>query len=200
MRVEQPGHRTVSLHEWHLVGPDGLPVRHRTIQVVRALRPGLRSYTYRFDRHEAIVEVIRGATPSEPYDDADTPGLMAVELTFPRPLLLGETASFEYVTRFRWRSVPPPRFRRAARSLVEHVDIRVTFSPDRLPAEVQWCLWGGFTEDAQLRAAERVEVTADHTVHRFVERLHGQTVGFTWTWPPGLEPVAPRGELLEAAD
>jgi len=29
----RPAHRTVSLHEWHLVGADGLPLRHRTVHV-----------------------------------------------------------------------------------------------------------------------------------------------------------------------
>ena len=185
-----PGHRTVALHEWHLVGPDGLPLRHRTIQVIRALRPGLSSYTYRFDRREAVVEVLRGATPGKPYADLLL-GLTGIDLHFPRPLEAGETASFEYVTHFRWQAVPPPRFRRAARSPVEHVDIRVGFTPPRLPAEVRWCLWDGFGDDAPLRAVERVELDAHHSVHRYVERLEGHTVGFEWTWPPGQEPVPP---------
>ena len=188
MTAKGPGYRTVSLHEWHLVGPDGLPLQHRTIQVVRALRPGLASYTYRFDRSEATVHSVRGATPSEPYDDAIA-GLTAVDLRFPHPLALNETASFEYETHFRWGSVPPPRFRRAARWPVQHIDIRLTFSPERLPAEVQWCVWDGFADDAVLRAAERVELDADHSVQRFVEELEGHTIGFTWEWPPGLEPV-----------
>ncbi len=57
-----PPHRTVSLHELHVVGPHGLPVRHRTVQVVRALQPGL----------------------------PDGEGFTAVELRFPRPLRLGD--------------------------------------------------------------------------------------------------------------
>lgn len=188
----QPAHRTVALHEWHRIGPDGLPVRHRTIQVIRALRPGLRSYTYRFDRRDAEVELVLGATPSEPYDD-EIPGLTAVDLVFPRPLDVGETTSFEYVTVFHWQSVPPPRFRRAARSAVEHLDVRVVFDRGRLPVEVEWGLWSGFTADAPMRAAEHVELDTNHAVQRFVEQLQGRTVGFTWTWPPGMEPTLPDG-------
>ena len=190
MNTGQPAHRTVALHEWHRLGPDGLPLRHRTIQVIRALQPGLRSYTYRFDRREAEVDLVRGAFPGEPYDD-EVPGLTAVDLVFPRPLEVGETASFEYVTVFRWQSVPPPQFRRAARTPGEHLDIRVMFAPERRPAEVEWGLWSGFTADAPQRAAERVELGTDHTVQRFVEQLHGATVGFSWTWPPGMEPTLP---------
>jgi hypothetical protein len=188
--TSQPGHRTLSLHEWHRIGADGLPLRHRTMQVIRALRPGLRSYTYRFDRREAEVEVVHGATAGEPYDD-QTPGLTAVDLVFPRPLDVGETTSIEYVTVFHWRTVPPPQIRRAARSPVDRVDVRVVFDPARLPARVQWALWGGYSADAALRACERVELASDHSVQRFVEQLQGHTVGFTWAWAEGQEPVAP---------
>ena len=198
MSTNDPAHRTVSLHEWHRLGPDGLPDRHRTIQVIRALRPGLRSYTYRFDRREAAVDLVRGATPSPPYDD-DIPGLTAVDLVFPRPLDVGETVSFEYVTVFSWQSAPPPRFRRAARFPVERLDVRIKFHPARLPVEVEWGLWGGFTDDAPLRAAERVALGGDQSVHRFVEQLHGHTVGFEWTWPPGLEPSLPGARPVQAA-
>lgn len=190
MSPSEPRHRTLSLHEWHRIGPEGLPVRHRTMQVIKALDDGLAAYTYRFDRRDAGVAAVRGARAGEPYDD-ETPGLTAVDLVFARPLARNETTSFEYETLFTWRSVPPPRFRRAARFPVEHVDIRIVFAPERLPAEVHWCLWNGFTDDAELRAAERVELDADHSVHRFVEHLEGHTVGFTWTWPAGLEPTVP---------
>jgi hypothetical protein len=64
-----PAHRTVSLHELHVVGPHGLPLQHRTVQVVRALQRGLASYTFRFDRREASVRVLRGATAREPRPD-----------------------------------------------------------------------------------------------------------------------------------
>jgi hypothetical protein len=70
--------------------------------------------------------------------------------------------------------------------------MRVEFSPERLPAEVQWGLWDGFGSDARLRAAEWVELDAEHSAHRFVEELQGHTIGFIWTWPPGREPVLPR--------
>jgi len=188
-----PDHRTVSLHELHVVGPDGLPARHRTIHVLRAMRAGLSSYTYRFDRREATVRAVRGVQPGPPTDDPAVPGLTAVELRFPRPLAEGETASFEYETWFDWKSVPPPQVRRAARLPVERVEMRVEFSPERLPAEVRWALWDGFGPEARLHAAERVELDDEHSTHRFMEELHGHTVGFTWTWPPGREPVLPAG-------
>ena len=175
-------HRTVSLHEWHLVGPDGLPLRHRTLHVLRVLTDGVRSYTFRFDRAEASVRAVSGAVAGPPRAD-EVPGLTAVDLVFPRPLAAGETATFQYETTFRWRSVPPPQVRRGTRQRVERLDMRVEFSPERLPAQVEWAIWDGFADGAQKVAAERVELDAEHAAHRFVETLERGTIGFTWTWP-----------------
>lgn len=185
--AEAPAHRTVSLHEWHLVGPDGLPVRHRTVHVLRALRPGLRAYTYRFDSREATVRALRGAHAGAPRTDEF--GLTAVDLELPRPLAAGETALLEYETTFRWRSVPQPEVRRAMRQRVERLDMRVTFSPERLPASLRWAVWDGFGAGARIRAEEHVELDEEHAAHRFVDALDHGTVGFTWTWAPGQEPV-----------
>jgi hypothetical protein len=189
MGSDGPAHRTLSLHEWHVVGPEGLPVRHRTVHVLRALRPGLAAFTYRYDSGDAVVRALRGARAGVPRPDAD--GLTAVDLTFPRPLAVGETASLEYETVFTWRTVPTPEIRRAMRLRVERLDMRVEFSPERLPAELRWAVWDGFGPDARMRAAERVELDEEHAAHRFVDAAVGVTVGFAWTWPPGSEPVLP---------
>jgi hypothetical protein len=184
-------HRTVSLHEWHVIGPDGLPLRHRTVHVLRALRAGLSSYTYRFDSREARVRAVRGCQASPPRPDVD--GLMAVDLALPRPLAAGETASLEYETLFDWHSVPPPRLRRGMRQRVERLDMRVEFSPARLPARVEWAVWDGFGPDATVRAAEVVALDDEHAAHRFVDAAEGVTVGFIWAWADGQEPVPPPG-------
>lgn len=184
-----PAHRTVSLHEWHLVGPDGLPLRHRTVHVLRALRSGLSVYTYRSDSSTARVRAVRGARAGEPRPDVD--GLTAVDLELHRPLAAGETASLEYETTFDWREVPPPQVRRGMRQRVERVDMRVEFSPERLPAAVHWAVWEGWGPDARMLAAEQVELDAECAAHRFVDALDGDTVGFTWVWAPGDEPRVP---------
>lgn len=192
MGAAQPAHRTVSLHEWHLLGADGLPERHRTVHTLRALEDGLAAFTFRFDRREGAVRALRGAVAGQPRPGPGT-GLTAVDLVFPRPLAAGETATFEYETTFTWRAVPPPQVRRSSRQRVERLDMRVEFSPERLPAELQWAVWAGFGPDARMLATERVELDAEHAAHRFVETLEHRTVGFTWRWPPGREPVAPVG-------
>jgi hypothetical protein len=186
MTAAGSAHRTLALHEWHLVGPDGLPAKHHTVHVLRSLRAGLTSYTYRFDSRDARVRMIRGARAGAP--TVDEHGLTAVELEFPHPLAVGETVSLEYETVFAWQSIPPPQVRRAARQRVERVDMRVAFSPGRLPAEVFWGVWDGYGADASLRAAERVSLDHEHAAHRFIDELDGVTVGFTWSWPPGQEP------------
>jgi hypothetical protein len=180
----------VSLHEWHVVGPDGLPVRHRTVHVLRALRPGLSVYTYRFDSREARVRAVKGCRASAPRPDADD--LMAVDLDLPRPLAVGETAALEYETLFDWRSVPPPELRRGMRQRVERLDMRVEFSPQRLPERLEWAVWDGFGPAAIVLAAEVISLDDEHAAHRFVDSAEGVTVGFTWTWRPGQEPVPPR--------
>jgi hypothetical protein len=184
-----PVHRTVSLHEWHLLGPDGLPLRHRTVHVLRALRPGVRRYTMFFDSHEARVRAVRGARAGAPR--AVEEGLTAVDLELHRPLDAGETASLEYETEFEWRSVPPPRMRRGMRQRVERLDMRVEFSAERLPERLEWAVWDGFGPDARVRAAEEVLLDADCAAHRFLDAAEGVTVGFTWRWPAGEEPVPP---------
>jgi hypothetical protein len=185
-----PAHRTVSLHEWHVVGPDGLPVRHRTLHVLRALRPGLRAYTYRFDSREAQVRALHGVRVASPRSEPG--GLTAVDLVLPRALDEGETASFEYETTFAWRAVPPPQVRRSMRQRVERLDMRVEFSAHRLPAGLHWAVWDGLGPGARIRAAERVELDDEHAAHRFLDSVAGGfTVGFTWSWPPGGGPELP---------
>jgi hypothetical protein len=181
----------MSLHEWHLLGPDGLPRLHRTVQVLRALRPGFSTYTYRFDSRETEAEVraIRGVRLGEARVDDE--GLTAVDLELLRPLAVGDTASLEYETLFDWKTVPPPEVRRACRKRVERLDMRVQFSPQRLPVELQWAVWDGYGPDARLRAAELVELDHELSAHRFVDELTNGTLGFTWRWAPGDEPTLP---------
>lgn len=175
-------HQTVVLHELHEIGSTGLPVRHRTIQVVQALVPGLSSYTYAFDTSAVGVRALRGAVCGPVYPIGD--GLFAVDLAFPRPLRLGETASLEYETDFSYDVPPPPEFRRATRGRIERMELRVQFHPDRLPSSVAWTLWRDPSPDAVVLAREIVALDTDLSVHRFVAAGDAATVGFAWTWGP----------------
>ncbi|MDQ4145291.1 MAG: hypothetical protein M3198_16425 [Actinomycetota bacterium] len=134
-----PGHRTIMLHEFHYLGPDGLPERHRTVHVIKALVDDLRTYPYLFDTDQVEVTVERGGTASELYRRED--GLWGVDILLHRPLRRGETASFEYLTKFKYVEPPAPEFRRQALRRVENMELLVQFHRRKLPARVRWASW-----------------------------------------------------------
>ena len=173
---DEPGYRTISLHEFHYLGEDGLPERHRTVHVVKALRDGVTSYPYLFDTATAEVTVERGGTagPVCPRED----GLHGVDIQFHHPLRLGQTASFEYQTLFRYRAPPPPEFRREARGLIENMELRVQFHPRKLPRGVCWAQWAG--RAGPIIQREHVTLDPDHAVQRYVTSVRGKVLGFVW--------------------
>jgi hypothetical protein len=106
-------YQTISLHEFHYLGPDGRPVRHRTIQDIRALVDGLDSHRYSFDTNEVEVERVQGGTPSAPYRLQGS--VWAVDLKLPSVLNRGGMTSMEYVTKFHYACDVEPVFRRVHR-------------------------------------------------------------------------------------
>lgn len=179
--VEEPParHRTLSLNELHVVGDDGLPEQHRTIQVLLAVQT-LERYPFRFDTDVAAVQVLRGGRAGPLRRDA-IPGLYAVDIELTRAVPAGQTTALEYATTFAYRSAPPPEFRRGAYRPVESVEIGVQFSGRRLPAAVQWCRWERH-DDAEPVSSEPVALDADHMAHRYLARLENATVGFRWSF------------------
>jgi hypothetical protein len=176
-RGPRPDYQTIALHEFHTVGPDGLPARHRTVHVIRAVDT-VASYHYRFDTDAAAVEVVRGGTAGPLYR-ATEDGLYGVEITFQRPLQPGETASFEYRTLFRYRDPPPPEFRRGGQRRVDNLELLVRFHPDRLPEKIWWAIWDDYPVRSP-RHEEPVRLEPDHSTHRYLDTLEGHTVGFHW--------------------
>lgn len=57
--VPQP-YETIMLHEFHYLGRDGRPLRHRTVRTIRSLSDGFTTYRYSFDRDELTVDRISG--------------------------------------------------------------------------------------------------------------------------------------------
>jgi hypothetical protein len=168
---------TVSSHDWHRLGPDGLPASNRTLQVIRAVQPVDR-YTYRFDTNAAVVEVIRGGTASSVRPMGDD-GLFAVDIELSRRLTPGETISLEYETTFAYRIPPPPEFRRATQWRAGNVTMDVKFHPHRLPHEVRWSVWERLDDVSPSRVLP-VELGSDHTAHRHLDAVEGAVVGFEW--------------------
>lgn len=172
-------HRTVSVHEAHYLGPDGLPVRHRTSQIIEATDT-LDRYRYMFDSDALSVRVDQGGHIDSPIM-ALGDGLFGVDVVLTRPLHKGETTALAYDTRFGYLEPPPPEFRRGALGVLLSVDLRVQFHPDRLPARVYLATWPSLTAAAVDR--EIVPLEPDNSVHRYFSRLEDTVVGFHWEWP-----------------
>lgn len=178
--LARPRVRTLSLHDHHYLGPDGMPQRHRVIQVVEALADGVDRVPCRADTNALTVRAgqgVRGLTGPVYQPVAE---LFMLDLLLARPLAAGETASLEYSASFHYPAPPPPEFRRVVQYIVENLDIRVEFHPDRLPATVEWAVWDGI--DGPIVERERVSLDSQFAVHRYLRLAEKTAVGFHWDW------------------
>lgn len=168
---------TRALNEQHLVGRDGIPLRHLTVQVIEAIEP-ISYYTYRFDTSAASIEVARGGRAGRvhPLDG----GLFAVDIHFPRELGPGESTTLEYHTVFRYETPPPTVFRRGVSRKVDSVALEVQFHPDRIPARVEFARWEDL--DADPVQVDPVQLRPDNAAHRFLTDVEDTVVGFAWHW------------------
>lgn len=174
----ETGFRTVLLHEFCVVGPDGLPREQRTIQVIRAVNRGVDRYNVAIDGDVSAIEVIRGgrARPTTVADD----GQISAAIEFGRTLAPGETASFEYRLLFASGIQRRTNFTRSALRRIHNVELRVQFDPHRLPTSVNWCVWRNPV--GPLRVEHAVDLDDDYSVHRYLPRLEASKVGFRWHW------------------
>ncbi len=173
-------YETLSLHELHILGPDGLPAEHQTIQVVRSMVDGLDSLPYRFDTDELVVEVVRGGRVGDRlYPVSDT--LYAVDILLTDPLPPGGTALLQYRTTFFYRSPPAPEFRRGVLGSTKDLTIWVTFHRDRLPRRVWLARWDAVNH-AHIVDREPAELDDELSVHCRFDAVERAIVGFTWEW------------------
>jgi len=175
-----PRLKTLSLHDHHYLGPDGLPVRHRVIHVIEALVDGLDRVPCRADTNALTIEVGQGFSGlAGPFYQPITE-LFVVDMLLAKPLAAGETATLEYSTIFHYPLPPPRDFRRVVQYFVENLDIRVEFHPDKLPSEVVWAVWDGM--DGPIVARENVALDSQFAVHRYLRLAEKTAVGFHWDW------------------
>jgi hypothetical protein len=162
-------YRTLSLYEDHYLGPDGLPARHLTTQVIEATADGLRAHRYMFDTATLAVDVRQGGRLAEATYDLGN-GLFACDVVLMRPLRKGETTTLRYSSAFHYTEPPPPEFHRAALRLVQNVNLRVEFHPGRLPRQVYFAEW----HDLRGRPMRRTPVACepDNSVAR-LSAFHG---------------------------
>jgi hypothetical protein len=171
---------TLSLHELHVLGPDGLPAEHETIQVIKATRDGVDSVPYRFDTDELMVEVIRGGRVSDrPYRVTDT--IYGVDILLNRPLRAGETTLMQYRTTFYYKSPPPPEFRRGVLRSTRDLTMWVKFDPQRIPSRVYRARWDRL-DQARVVEREPVEPDEELSVHHRFGAVEKAVVGFYWEW------------------
>ncbi len=175
-----PRLKTLSLHDHHYLGPDGLPVRHRVIHVIEALVDGLDRVPCRADTNALTIEVGQGFSGlAGPFYQPITE-LFVVDMLLAKPLAAGETATLEYSTSFHYPLPPPREFRRVVQYFVENLDIRVEFHPDKLPSEVVWAVWDGM--DGPIVAREHVALDSQFAVHHYLRLAEKTAVGFHWDW------------------
>ena len=180
-------HRTLSVHDHHYVGPDGLASRTRTLQVVEAITDGVQRIPYIYDTSALSIDLIQGCTGLGSQFREVTDGVFATDLVLARTLGYGDTATLEYVTSFTYQQVPQDElvgelaeYRRAVRRRMENVDIRVEFDPERLPATVWWAVWDGIEGD--VIDSEPVDLDSQHSAERFLRSIENTVVGFHWAW------------------
>lgn len=169
------------LHEHHWLGPDGLPVRHRTQMNLRSRIDGLSNYQYRFDTPHVKVKTVRGGQCGELYQLSDD--VWAVDLSFPRSLASGEMHYMEFWTLLNY-DVPPPReMRRGTHGRTENLDLRVQFDPIKLPSAAWWAEWGHY-RGPDNKVINQVLCSLDNelSMHRYLEAIERAVVGFCWDW------------------
>jgi hypothetical protein len=172
--------KTLSLHDHHYLGADGLPVRHRVIHVIEAIADDVDRISIRADTNAVTIEVGQGfsglAGPVyQPFAE-----LFVVDMLLAKPLAAGETATLEYWVSFHYATTPPPEFRRVVQSFVENLDIRVEFHRDKLPVNVEWAVWDGL--DGPIVEREHVALDSQFAVHRYLRLAEKTVAGFHWDW------------------
>jgi len=175
-----PRVKTLSLHDHHYLGLDGLPVRHRVIHVIEAVVDGVDRVPYRGDTNALTIEVGQGFSGLAGPVYQPLAELFVVDMLLAKPLALGETATLEYSASFHYSEPPPPEFRRIVQFFVENLDIRVEFHPDKLPSSVVWAVWDGM--DGPIVEREPVTLDSQFAVHRYLRLAEKTAVGFHWDW------------------
>jgi hypothetical protein len=175
-------HRTVSLHDHMQVGPDQRPAQMRTLQVIEAIAADVSQIPYMYDTNALTLEVGQGCQGMSGELYQVGAGIFATQIILARSLALGETATLEYWTTFRYDEPEPgPRdreFRRGVLGRMENLDMRVEFCPERLPAAVWWARWDGIGGD--VLEQEAVTLDSQHSAHRYLRSIERTLVGFYW--------------------
>ncbi|GAA1904180.1 hypothetical protein GCM10009737_01120 [Nocardioides lentus] len=150
---------------------------------IRALRDGVDRRPLVIDAGEPLREVVtltgtRGCRTGRTHVDLQA-GLLVFEMLLERPLLVGETATFEYEVGLADTSEPETEFVWHCAHRVGEVEVWVRFDPARLPATAEV-----FTVQADgERRATSVDMDRSTSLVSAVRHFGPGTVGAAWTWP-----------------
>jgi len=180
-------HRTLSVHDHHYVGPDRLPSRTRTLQVIEAITEDVSHIPYIYNTDALAIDLIQGCTGLGERFTEITSGFFATDMLLVKALTLGETLTLEYVTSFKYAKVPANQlngdlcqYRRAVRRRMDNIDIRVEFDPGMLPRHVWWAVWNGV--EGNVISEESVALDGQNSAQRFLRFIENTVVGFHWQW------------------
>ncbi len=173
-------HQTLALHDHHYCGPDGMPDRQRTLHVIEATVDGLDRIPFRFDSADLTLELGQGCRGMSGPFRKITEVLYTTDILLAKPLERGDTLTLEYWMIFHFAERPASDYRRASRSRMENVDIRVEFHPDMVPATIWWASWDGIEGD--IVEHEAVSLDSQHSAHHYLRILENAVVGFHWAW------------------
>ena len=172
--------KTLSLHDHHYLGPDGMPIRHRVIHVIEAVVDNVDRIPIRADTNAVTIEVGQGFSGLAGPVYQPIAELFVVDMLLAKPLAAGETATLEYWVGFHYAAPPPPEFRRVVQFFVENLDIRIEFHPDQLPRKVEWAVWDGL--DGAIVEREPVALDSQFAAHRYLRLAEKTAVAFHWDW------------------
>ncbi|MBO0868957.1 MAG: hypothetical protein J2P15_10355 [Micromonosporaceae bacterium] len=179
-RLSATPHETVSVHDSHTIGPDGLPTEHESILVIRSVVPLLESVPYRFDTDEIVVQVVRGGRVAESmYRIAEN--VWGTDLVLDRPLRMGESALLQVHSTFCYRQPPAPEFRRGVLRSTQDLTMWVRFHPQRIPEHLWIARWDRL-DQARIVEREPVELDSEFSARQRFGKVERAVVGFTWEW------------------
>lgn len=185
------GYHSIWVVEDHHVGPDRRPRLHRTTRTVVSEVDDLRSITHAFDANGVAVEVELGGRADGPIRRI-CDGLWDQPIVLDRPAARGEHRDLVYATYFQHREDPAPEIRRSGSSDPHaHIEIRVHFDTECLPATISICVWKGL--EAVPQTEVMTELDDEHSATEVFNAVQpGGLVGFCWTWPGAAPDAATR--------
>lgn len=177
------GFETVSAHERHILGVDGLAVRHETRVVIRPLGKEMDTYVAGFRSAPSSrpvrprVTALAGCDVGEVEVRAD--GIVQVPLHFRMPVPRGRTHLLEFALDFDSEDRPSmPEVRRTATGRPRQLLIHVVFHPERKPLQVDACRWDAGGEFPS--SARQVPLDAQGSAHRMYLSPSAGNYGLRW--------------------